>query len=401
MTVNVSYTPKFLKKRSAENYEMTFGESTTFDCATIQNPQNIKIKWLFAPRHTNTSRHLPHNGSELIIDKLTDDDEGVYECIVSNKIGKSQRKFGLEVNPKGTNLNLLQFYTIFSHLAPPIVTVISDILIANETDTIELSCECTNCLPITYLSWITNDENGNSNVQNYQKYSNQDVHANTFKAFLKITSADESDSGSFQCHMSNKLGDGNATIELLVQSRAKIESILKGEKEIKGKLEVLEGSNLSIECVFDGYPEPIAFWQKDQEKIVDDAILELNNVSELDAGNYECIASNLLGISAKSFNLSVNSLPKSKNPNQVTSIQAVEGEKVEIICDLTGKPKIYWKFNSKELDDGQKYKINDSKVEFFAKADDSGVFNCLGVNEYGKISIDFTLFVMSEFNNLY
>lgn len=272
-------------------------------------------------------------------------------------------------------------------------------MIANETDTIELFCECENCLPISNFSWITNDENGNANEQNYLKYYKRDVHANTFKAFLKIKSVDESDSGSFLCRMSNVMGEGNATMELLVQSKAKIESILKGEREIKGKLEVLEGSHLSIECVFDGYPEPLVFWQKGQEKIIDDAILELRNISEHDEGNYECIASNLLGNSATNFNLSVNSLPKSKS-NQVTTIQVIEGESVEIICDLTGKPRIYWKFNSKELDDIGKYQINDSKLEFVANADDSGVFNCLGANDFGKISIDFTLIVMSEFINL-
>lgn len=193
------------------------------------------------------------------------------------------------------------------------------------------------------------------------------------------------------------MGIKNATIELLVQSSAKIESIMQNEMEIDGKLEVLEGSKISIECVTDGFPEPSIFWQKDQEKIFDDANLEILNVEELHAGNYECVASNLLGASSKSFELFVNSLPKSKG-NQVTSIQAIEGEKVEIFCDLMGRPEpqIYWKFNTKEIDEGSKFKVENRKLTFDAEESDSGIFNCLGINEHGRTSIDYTVVVMSE-----
>lgn len=183
-----------------------------------------------------------------------------------------------------------------------------------------------------------------------------------------------------------------------MQSSAKIESIIQNEKEIDEKLEVLEGSKISIECVIDGFPEPSIFWQKGQEKIFDDANLEIVNVQEFHAGNYECVASNLLGASSKNFELLVNSLPKSKG-NQVTSIQAKESEKVEIFCDLMGRPEpqIYWKFNSKEIEEGSKFKIENRKLSFGAEEGDSGIFNCLGVNEHGRTSIDFTVVVMSKF----
>lgn len=121
--MNVSYTPKFLKKRSIENLVATFGGGINFDCTTIQNPPIIKIKWLFTLKHSNVSRLLPYNGSELIIDKLTDDEEGVYECIVSNKIGRSQRIFRLDINPKGSRINfklnkMIKVYCFFKFSTP-------------------------------------------------------------------------------------------------------------------------------------------------------------------------------------------------------------------------------------------------------------------------------------------
>lgn len=232
--------------------------------------------------------------------------------------------------------------------------------------------------------------------RSYEKYSKIDVQKNSFKTFLKINSVNENDGGTFHCHITNKKGSENASIELLVQSSAKVESIIHNEMEIYGKLEMLEGSKITIECVVDGFPEPLIVWQKNQVKIIEDAILEIVNVQEYDAGNYECSASNLLGVSSKSFELLVNSLPKSKG-NQVTNIRVKEGEKVEVFCDLMGRPEpqIYWKFNGREID-SEHYKIENRKLLFDAKEDGSGIFNCLGVNEHGRTSIDFTVIVMSE-----
>lgn len=280
------------------------------------------------------------------------------------------------------------------------ITVNSEILIANETDSVELSCECRNCLPITNFSWSYGNDFDTD--RNYEKFSIKDVQSNFFKTILKINSVNEVDSGTFNCLIGNKNGTKNASIELLVQSSAKIESIIHNEMEIDGKFEVLEGAKISIECVVDGFPEPSIFWQKNQEKIFEDAILEIKNVEELHGGNYECVASNLLGASSKSFELQINSLPKSKG-NQVTTIQEKEGENVEIFCDLMGKPEpqIYWKFNSKDIEDESKFKIEHRKLSFNAVESDSGIFNCLGVNDHGRTSIDFTVVVMSKFKLFY
>lgn len=278
------------------------------------------------------------------------------------------------------------------------IAVNSDIIIANETDSVELSCECENCLPITNFSWSFSGNDFNSE-RNYEQYSVKNVQKNSFKTFLNILSINESDGGTFNCLISNEKGAENASIEVLVQSSAKIESIIQNEIEIDEKLEVLEGSKISIECVVDGFPEPSIFWQKDQEKIFDDANFEIVNIQEFHAGNYECVASNLLGASSKNFELLINSVPKSKG-NQVTNIQAKNGENVEIFCDLLGRPEpqIYWKFNSKEINTESKFKIQNRKLSFVAEEGDSGIFNCLGVNEHGRTSIDYTLVVISKFS---
>lgn len=99
MTISINYAPKFINKRSVENHVVKFGSDINLDCKTTQKPQVIKIQWKFTT--LNDSKILSHNGSELIIHNINENDEGIYECNIQNKVGKNHRNFAVEIEPKG------------------------------------------------------------------------------------------------------------------------------------------------------------------------------------------------------------------------------------------------------------------------------------------------------------
>lgn len=73
------------------------------------------------------------------------------------------------------------------------------------------------------------------------------------------------------------------------------------------KLTILDKSNVTVECVATGVPQPSLSWSKDDIKLKSSqtSLLQLSNVALKDAGRYTCTAENFLGFVSHSTVLSV------------------------------------------------------------------------------------------------
>jgi hemicentin len=223
---------------------------------------------------------------------------------------------------------------------------------------------------------------------------------NSLRLFLKIENATETDNGSFQCYMSNKLGHQSSSIDLLIQTPSKIDAILLDETEIGEQSRALEGSNLKFECVVDGFPLPQVYWTFNGEKISDEFELDIKIMSSNHEGVYECVAENILGQTSKKFNLSMNFSPKIKDSFDGKVEKFVENKRIELECDIFGSPspQLNWMFNKKHISFGDKFdlKNNNKTLSFVAKIDDSGIFTCVGENEFGSAQKTFTIAIMCK-----
>lgn len=268
-----------------------------------------------------------------------------------------------------------------------------DIIIVNETDSIDLVCESINSLPITNSSWF------NENSNHYENFITKDEEKDVFKNTLRIIEIDESDNGSFECFMKNDAGEDKITFELLVQTMPKIDEIKKTNgEEIEVDGEMLEGDDVTLDCVVDGFPMPEVSWFKDQQRLEtvrSESSLVLENISERDAGNYQCLATNVLGIATKLFHVKVNAPPKVENPSDHI-FKIIENANVELSCEIGGKPEpdISWHANGNQLTERFKLSSDNKTLTFEAHLSDSGIYSCTGVNGFGSTTMNFTVLVL-------
>lgn len=283
----------------------------------------------------------------------------------------------------------------------PKIVIEKDVIIVNETDSIDIVCESFNSLPMTNYSWF------NENSNNYQKFEEKDEKKNIFKTILRIVDIDESDNGSFECYLANEAGEDKMTIELLVQTAPKVDSIMLKANDIEIEVEsdasVLENDFISIDCVVDGFPTPDIIWYKDQEELTvesNEIRLTFQNILEQDAGNYQCLATNILGMTTKSFKLKVNVPPKTQSSNGLF-LKVPEGVNVLLNCQIQANPPptISWFENEKPRQSKGNLSKDNETLSFKAHLTDSGVYSCLGVNDFGSLQINFTVLVIGNMIN--
>jgi len=264
--------------------------------------------------------------------------------------------------------------------------------VVNETESVEIFCECKNCLPITNYSWTFN------NSKNYEVQIGQNEKENYFKTFIMINNTDEFDTGTFECQITNSLGDDKVTINVKIQTAPKVEKILVNETEINGNFDILEGEDVTVECIGTGQPPPKISWFKDNQKLSDESLLKITNAALSDEGEFECVSENLVRIVRRAIQLDVNFMPKRESETS-TEFTVTEGKGAVIICDLIGKPmpEISWYLNSKIIEESDKYNISGNTLNFTAEPHDSGIYKCKGINKYGSAEIEFVGTVKSKY----
>ncbi|KAL7010771.1 hypothetical protein ACKWTF_009159 [Chironomus riparius] len=375
ITLNISYAPRFLTG-STKNV-ITYGSKVRFDCSSTENPPKSLLTWNFRSNSSTKSIVIDgKNESIFEVQEAFEKDEGIYECLIGNELGEISRNFTISLTPKES----------------PKIMPVKDVVL-NETENAKIICECKNCLPITNYSWIFN------NSRNYEIQMGQNEKENYFRTFIVINNTDESDSGSYQCQISNSLGEDKVTINVKIQTAPKIEKILvkgKNEKEINGRLNILEGEDIIIECLGTGHPPPKISWFNDNQKLSDDSILKITNATLYNEGEFECVTENIVRTVRRTIQMDVNFIPKRKSEANI-EITVTENEEIELKCELIGKPvpEISWYLNSKQIEENEKYNISGNTLRLFADSDDSGLYKCKGMNEFGSAEVDFTVTVKS------
>ncbi|XP_063438172.1 protogenin-like [Mytilus trossulus] len=308
-------------------------------------------------------------------------DEGMYECLVQNKIGSIiARRVTLEV------ASIAKEYS-----SEPVDKIV------DEGGVARFECKI-KAVPPPLYTWIKDE------VQ----LATNDRYIIINSGILQILHVNADDAGQYSCHATSgglhHLPDTVNSITWKRSSEAYL-TVKSGNKPRPAKIVAgpsdtvaQSGQTVVLECLVDGSPRPIVKWRREDGKNITKAVLQGTNLKlleleEKDTGSYICEVSSQNGplITAKA-NLVVTTPPViiEKPKNQKFPRSRV----IIFTCDAEGspKPKITW------YKDGQRtlisnthgrYKIKDEGRQLVIEqtvVEDSGYYQCIAENSVDFVS---------------
>uniref|UniRef100_M3YMQ2 Hemicentin 2 n=1 Tax=Mustela putorius furo TaxID=9669 RepID=M3YMQ2_MUSPF len=230
---------------------------------------------------------------------------------------------------------------------------------------------------------------------------------------LRLTWAQEQDTGFYSCLASNEAGEvrRNFSVEVLVPPRIENEDL---EEAVK----VPEGQTAHLMCNATGYPQPKVTWFKDGRPLAggdahhispDGALLQVLQANLSSSGHYSCIAANTVGEKTKHFQLSVLVVPTILGVTEDSADEEVTvtiNNPISLICEALAfpSPTISW------MKDGAPFEASNN-IQLLpgthglqilnAQKEDAGQYTCVVTNELGEAMKNYHVEVLSESGTLW
>ncbi|CAK6950258.1 protein turtle homolog A isoform X2 [Scomber scombrus] len=336
----------------------------------------ILIKFgVYAPRvHPNyKGRVTLTQGASLLVEGLTLEDEGWYECrilLLDSKTDNFQN---------GT-------WTFLSITAPPVFIktppTFVDVLLG---DSLTLSCGA-HGNPRPTVVWHK-DENP---IEKHEKIK-------VLNGSLSLASITRNISGVYKCHVSNT--EGNLTHYTQLQVKGPPIIIISPEDTTLNM-----SQDAVLQCQADAYPSNLTYeWMKQGQnvyhieslksrvKVLVDGTLLIPNLIPEDAGNYTCIPTNgLLTPPSASAHLKVKHPARiGRMPRETYLPAGMEGV---IVCPVQADPPVLYvnwtkDGNNLNLDNLPGWMVNSEGSVFIATSNDNavGMYTCTAYNSYGTM----------------
>ncbi len=264
-TVKVITKPPRLSTASPKSYSVAVNTNVRLNCSIESGIPEPTIQWKFKDSiiDDNSASNV------LVLDNVTEDDEGEYTCLAVNEYGSDLILVNLNVIP------------------PPIIDEGPQDLVMKTLGTVRFPCQVLADPRIANvsLSWSFNDIH-------LLDQDGQDQ--------LILDKVTKNNEGSYTCHVKTPFGDANQTARLTVLGEPP--SFIATEKNVRS----LEGGKAVLSCQANGLPMPEVNWLKDGLSLNMDmegsrfsktllGDLTIEKVEADDQGSYDCVASNLYG----------------------------------------------------------------------------------------------------------
>jgi hypothetical protein len=98
----VKFAPRFVYKEKLNQIqvEVIYGANAALTCASDGYPQPT-ISWFFKSKDRKVEEQLKIEEAILRLEKVDEDREGEYKCLVENSMGRVKRSFEVKNRPKG------------------------------------------------------------------------------------------------------------------------------------------------------------------------------------------------------------------------------------------------------------------------------------------------------------
>ncbi|CAL4060903.1 unnamed protein product, partial [Meganyctiphanes norvegica] len=175
----------------------------------------------------------------------------------------------------------------------------------------------------------------------------------SYNRILTIPSVQPSDTGDYVCKAENNRVSIQGTIALSIQAKPSFTIPLQSQF-------IAKGHDLQWECEAFGIPDVDYIWLRNSKKItletmdeadraryeITDSVLTIKSVEEKDQAMYQCTATNQLGSTYSSAQLTVLELAPSfiKKPLE-SEKYASEGTNATIVCnpEASPRPNFVWR----------------------------------------------------------
>ncbi|XP_069566959.1 basement membrane-specific heparan sulfate proteoglycan core protein isoform X4 [Brachyistius frenatus] len=298
------------------------------------------------------------SGGDLQINLAAVEDAGSYKCVARNKVGNS------EVFAK---------VTVRSPLA---VRVSPQVEVKAQGSAVEFTCSAAGGIE-TKIEWLK--EGGALPPNHHVK-----------DGVLRIENLEQSNEGVYICRASSVYGQAQDTARLTIQALPKVMINVRTSVQT-----VMIGNSVEFECQAVGDPEPTVKWSKvggslPAHIMVKDGMLKIEQVTEADAGQYRCTATNDVGSVQSQVVLNVQSLPQIAALPETKEVTV--GSDAVLPCVASGypTPEIKWSKLEGELPPKCFQEVNALTVPGVTH-DDSGTYVCTASNKQGKVEAFTTL----------
>lgn len=247
--------------------------------------------------------------------------------------------------------------------------------------------------PFNNMTFLWRKNNGNvSNPTVYENITMTTGNQPKATSVLVIPNVTHSDSGKYQCVVSNNFGTTYST-------KAKV-NIVTFPRFIKTPLNVTvkTGDTVTLNCAATGDPPPEISWKKDggndfpaaRERRMNvmptDHLFFIVNAKTTDMGIYSCAAKNPAGTIIANASLTV--LQEPSFVKVMENKEVISGDSVVIPCMISGSPKpaLKWLKSGTPVVPSDRYYFtaeNQLLVIIGAEATDAGQYECEISNELG------------------
>uniref|UniRef100_A0A8C7MIU8 Heparan sulfate proteoglycan 2 n=1 Tax=Oncorhynchus kisutch TaxID=8019 RepID=A0A8C7MIU8_ONCKI len=337
------------------------GEVIRLQCLAHGTPP-LLFQW--TKLNGSLSTRADVQGGDLQINLATPEDAGTYKCVATNNVGTSEAHATVTVRcnkPK----------------TPLAVRVSPQVEVKARGSAVEFTCSAAGGLGTT-MEWLK--EGGALPPNHHIK-----------DGVLRIENLEQRNEGIYICRATSVHGQAQDSAKLTIQALPKVMINVRTAVQT-----VMVGNSVEFECQAIGEPQPTVRWSRvggplPAHIMVKGGMLKIEQVSDADAGQYRCTATNNVGSVQSQVVLHVQSLPQIAALPELNEVTV--GSDAVLPCVASGYPvpAIEWsKVLDGELPPKCRQVVNTLTVPEVTH-EDSGIYVCTASNKQGKVEALTTL----------
>ncbi|XP_073903349.1 hemicentin-1 isoform X3 [Castor canadensis] len=352
-----------------KNQSFTGGSEVSIMCSAAGYPKP-KITWTINDMFiVGSHRYRMTSEGTLFIQNAVPKDAGIYGCLASNSAGTDKQT---------STLRYIE--------APKLIVVQSELLVALG-DTTVMECK-TSGVPPPQVKWFKGD---------LELRPSAFLIIDPLLGLLKIQETQDLDAGDYTCIAINDAGRATGKITLDVGS-----SPVFIQEPADVSVEI--GSNVTLPCYVQGYPEPKVKWRRLDNMPIFSRPLSVSSISQLrtgalfisnlwasDKGTYICEAENQFGKIQSQTTVTVTGLVPPLIGMSPALANVIEGQQLTLPCNLLAGnpiPERRWIKNSAMLVQNPYLTVRSDGSLHIERVglQDGGEYTCVASNVAGTIN---------------